>query len=70
MLCLLFAGCKEQTKHSTEFYGIDFEQSFETKRQMLLSEIVDTVEYLELKTPEDIIISTSGEYIFVYLSDF
>jgi hypothetical protein len=56
-LCFLFAGCKEQTKHSTEFYTIDFEQSFETKRQMLISEIADTIEYLELKTPEDVIIT-------------
>jgi hypothetical protein len=59
--CLLSAGCGKQTERNadgqSEFYNIDVEQGLETKQQMLISEIADTVEYLELKTPEDIIIT-------------
>jgi hypothetical protein len=57
-LCLLFAGCKKQTNHNTDIYTIDFEQCFDTERQMAISEIADNVEYIELKTPEDVIITS------------
>ena len=61
IICILFSGCNSHTKHvaedAMEFHTIDFEKSFETEKQMLISEIADTVEYLELKTPEDIIIT-------------
>jgi hypothetical protein len=59
-VCL--CGCNSQSVNYNEgeheFYSIDFEQCFETGQQMLISEIADTVEYLELKTPEDIIITS------------
>ncbi|HAC20520.1 MAG TPA: 6-bladed beta-propeller [Porphyromonadaceae bacterium] len=38
-------------------YIINFEQSMETERAMKISEIADTVRYLELKTPKDIVIT-------------
>jgi hypothetical protein len=61
MTCILIAGCKKQTDSGTdgqsEFYAIDYEQCFETEKQMAISEIADTVEYIELKTPEDIIVT-------------
>ncbi|HCC50775.1 MAG TPA: hypothetical protein DEQ30_00930 [Porphyromonadaceae bacterium] len=60
-ICLLQAGCnKETTKNANEpfeFYTIDFEQGFDTERQMFISEIADSVEYIELKTPDDVIIT-------------
>ncbi|MDR2773647.1 MAG: 6-bladed beta-propeller [Tannerella sp.] len=61
MICILFAGCKKQTDPGadgeSEFYTIDYEQCFETEKQMAISEIADSVEYIELKTPEDIIVT-------------
>ncbi|MDR1224274.1 MAG: 6-bladed beta-propeller [Tannerella sp.] len=64
---VFFSGCNSQSgdnaEGESEFYTIDFEQGFETKQQMLISEIADTVEYLELKTPEDIIITSIRKVI-------
>jgi hypothetical protein len=57
MICLLFAGCKKQAERNIDIYTIDFEQCFETERQMAVSEIADNVEYIELKTPEDVIVT-------------
>jgi hypothetical protein len=62
-ICFLLPGCTPQANRNTEVYTIDFEQGFETKQQMLISEIADTVEYLELKTPEDIIITAIRKVI-------
>jgi hypothetical protein len=59
-ICILFTGCKKQTNRNdeqSEFYTIDYEQSFDTEKQMAISEIADNVEYIELKTPEDVIIT-------------
>ena len=57
----ILSGCNSQAGRSSgeqsEFHAIDFEKSFEAEQQMLISEIADTVEYLELNTPEDIIIT-------------
>ena len=36
---------------------ISFEQSLEQKRSMKLSDISDTLIYLELRTPEDLVVS-------------
>ena len=66
ILCTLFLGCNRQaqiTDGEAEFYTIDFGQCIKTERPMLMSEIADTVEYLELKTPYDIIISKIGKVI-------
>lgn len=38
-------------------YIINFEQCMETERAMKISEIADTVRYLELKTPKDLVIT-------------
>jgi hypothetical protein len=54
----LVAGCKQQAERATDVrYTIDFEQCFDTEQPMLVSEIADQVEYLELKTPDDVIIT-------------
>ncbi|MDR0573261.1 MAG: hypothetical protein LBG96_04390 [Tannerella sp.] len=47
---VFFSGCNSRSGGDdaggeSEFYTIDFEPCFETKRQMFLSEIADTVEY-------------------------
>ena len=61
VISLLFSGCVQQTGHmkkeQSDFITIDFEQCYNTEQQMMISEIADQVEYIELKTPNDIIIS-------------
>ncbi|MDD7721527.1 MAG: 6-bladed beta-propeller [bacterium] len=39
-------------------YIVDIEECLEKEHTVLLSELVDTIEYLELKTPKDLIITT------------
>ena len=56
---ILLSGCLTEKNQDAknDYYTIDYEQCVEKEQQMLLSEIADSVEYLELKTPEDIIIN-------------
>jgi len=56
---LLLVGCnsKNPKTYTGLMYEIDFEQCLSTEQQMFLSEIADTVEYIELKTPDDIVIA-------------
>lgn len=60
-LIILFSGCNKPkgTDLSREDipFMIDFEQCMTVEQPMKISEIADTVEYLELKTPKDIIIT-------------
>jgi hypothetical protein len=56
-ICILLSGCKKQTDRNTDVHVIDFEQCFDTERQMFLSEIADSIEYIELKTPDDVVIT-------------
>ncbi len=53
---LLFIACSK-SEAVADFYTVDFEQSLDTERAMMLSEIADTLEYLELKSPKDVIVS-------------
>ncbi len=62
---LLFIACNK-SEAVADFHIINFEQSMETEQAMMLSEIADTLEYLELKTPKDIIVSRIWD---VYLLD-
>lgn len=57
-----YIGCSQPygsntAKDANAPYIINFEQSMETERAMKISEIADTVRYLELKTPKDIVIT-------------
>ena len=61
--CFIFTGCSNQERLNTEIYTIDFVQGFDTEQQMFVSEIADSVEYLELKTPDDIVITRIWEII-------
>lgn len=59
---ILFNSCNKQTKSDFEVdnepvYTVDFTQCLAMEQMMKVSEIADTVEYLELKTPKDIIIT-------------
>ena len=54
-------GCVQKRSYSqdeSEPFLVDVEECLEQEHTVLLSELVDTIEYLELKTPEDLIIST------------
>lgn len=61
--CLIGLGCvKKSPKHNT-LLTVDFESCLEVERAMNISEIADTVEYLELKSPKDLIISRIWDVI-------
>ena len=49
---------KQASVDQGDMYVIPIESVFETEHPIKLSEITDTIEYLELKTPEDMIITT------------
>lgn len=78
-LFFLFIGChysKERSpSESRVSYVVDFEQCMSTERTMRLSEIADTIEFLELKTPKDTIITfikdfwIIDEFLLVYSRD-
>ena len=59
------------TALGTQVYEINFEECIENTKELLLSEIADTIEYLQLKTPKGIVISSIrkvllvDEYIYV-----
>lgn len=62
-----FSTCRELYRGERDqgaIITVDFTQCLNTERAMKLSEIADTVEYLELKTPKEIIISRIGDVIY------
>ncbi len=63
LFCLFCAGCTKQAQDQDLLLTVDFESCLKTERAMNISEIADTVEYLELKTPKDIIISRIWDVI-------
>ncbi|MDR0574817.1 MAG: 6-bladed beta-propeller [Tannerella sp.] len=69
MSCILFTKCSKSAGHNTDKFSeictIDFEQGFDTERQMFISEIADSIEYIELKTPDDIVITRIWDIIQV-----
>jgi len=67
ILIIFFECCTQQKQNipEEEFYEIDLEQCLKSEQQVLLSDIADTIEYLELKTPRGIIISGIKDVIFV-----
>ena len=62
-LSLIFCFSCIDSKIDTRFISVDFSQCLSNERPMKLSEIADTVEYLELKTPGDLIITRISEVI-------
>lgn len=68
-LVILSFGCNSQKESDSSGkdvpYIIDFEQCMATEQPMKISDIADTVEYLELKTPKDIIITRIRNIILI-----
>lgn len=65
---LLFSACGDVRQESFAddvAYHLDFEECLGNERTLRLSEIADTIEYLELKTPEDLIVSFIQDIISV-----
>ncbi|CAK7054080.1 MAG: hypothetical protein PARBB_02667 [Parabacteroides distasonis] len=62
---VFFIGCSQSKTPSSLSapYIIDFEQCMNTERTMRLSEIADTIEFLELKTPKDTIITSIWDFL-------
>ena len=62
---LLFGYTTKNQKESldyddqAEFYEIDFVKCFDTKQKMNISKIAKTLEYIELKTPYNLVIVTN-----------
>jgi len=56
---IFLSGCRTKASKDvdSDYYTIDYEQYVEEEKPMLLSEIADSIEYIELRTPEDIIFS-------------
>lgn len=54
---LLTACTKQASEGQTELRTVSIEQCFATEQAMDISQIADTVEYLELKTPKDIVVA-------------
>ena len=53
-------GCAQNVSDSqgeSRPYVVDIKKCLEKEHTVLLSELVDTIEYLELKTPKDLIIT-------------
>lgn len=58
LIITLFSACTKHRSGAQEgLYIIDFEQCMIAEQSMKISEIADTIEYLELKTPKDIIMA-------------
>ena len=68
-ISLGFLSCTKQANvDQGDMYVIPIQSVFETEHPIKLSEIADTIEYLELKTPEDLIIT--GIYKIIPVEDF
>lgn len=64
---ILFSSCNNRKEADLSKKGlpyiVDLEECMSTERAMKISDIADTVEYIELKTPEDIVISVAFDVI-------
>lgn len=64
-LCLGCDSPEKKTAAGNSVPLLDFEAFMENERELNLSEIADTIEYLELKTPDDLIVSYIQDIISV-----
>lgn len=79
LLSGFLVGCNHLKEHSpskgSASYIVNFEQCMDTERTMRLSEIADTIEFLELKTPKETIITRiwdifpTDEFLFIFSRD-
>lgn len=67
ILFILFTACVELNESTLSkgcvVYSIDFEQCLATSQVMTISEIADTIEYIELETPKDLAITRVWDII-------
>ena len=64
-LCLGCDSSEKKTAAGNSVPLLDFEEFMGNERELNLSEIADTIEYLELKTPDDLIVSYIQDIISV-----
>ena len=79
ILSTFWGGCNHSKEcfpsENPASYVVDFEQCMNTERTMRLSEIADTMEFLELKTPKDTLITRiwdifpTDKFLFVFSRD-
>lgn len=76
IFAILIVGCTNRSgqnvhENEVEFYTIDIEQCLGTEQTVLMSDIADTVEYIVLKTPDEVVITgirqviPYGDYLFI-----
>jgi len=73
LIMLSICSCQSNKKvDKTDFYKIDFSDCIENKKEIKLSDVADTLEFLELKTPKDILVThimqviPVDNFLFVY----
>lgn len=64
-ISILLCSCRQDVTQHGGLRTIDVEDCFETEKEMKLSEIADDIEYLELKTPKEIVVSNISNIISV-----
>lgn len=76
LIVVLCSGCSMPSSGiQDEVRAIDIEQCMAKEQPMKMSEIADTLEYLELKTPKDIVIARvfnivpGGDFWFIHTKD-
>ena len=68
LICVVSFSCNNKeniANFSNDYYSVDFEEAMSNEKKLYLSEFADTLEYLELKTPDDIIITAIMDLISV-----
>lgn len=63
IIVVLFLSACNKDKNQREVIVVDFEKAINSDKEVFLSELTDTLIYLELKTPKDIVISRIGDVI-------
>ncbi|MDD3040939.1 6-bladed beta-propeller [Bacteroides sp.] len=63
-LLMIVLGCNQEEKR-TDIVIVDFEQCLNKEQIVSISEIADTIEYIELKTPKDIIVTRISDVLKV-----
>jgi len=73
LIVLSLSSCQSNKKvDKTDFYKVDFSDCIENQKEIQLSDVADTLEFLELKTPKDILVThimqviPVDSFLFVY----
>lgn len=63
LISIFLYSCQYETVPTEGLQTLDIETCFKEEKEMNLSEIADTIEFLELKTPKEIVISNIANII-------